>query len=57
LAILHGEECDSLDEAVAFLAHASDRGDLSAVEVVGPDGTVALGGEDLQQRMMAVLGV
>jgi hypothetical protein len=50
------EECDTLDEAVAFLANGWERGELSAVEVVGPDGSVALGGDELQQRMMALLG-
>lgn len=51
------EECASLDEAIAFLANGLDQGEVAAIEVVGPDGAVALGSEDLQQRMMAALGV
>lgn len=50
------EECDSLDEAVAFLANGWDRSELSAVDIVGPDGVVALGGNELHERMMALLG-
>lgn len=51
------EECDTLDEAVAFLAYGFDSGNLSAADVVGPDGTVVLEGDELSKRMMAVLGV
>jgi hypothetical protein len=51
------EECDTLDEAVAFLAYGFDSGNLSAADVVGPDGAVVLQGEELSERIMAVLGV
>ncbi len=32
------EECDTLDEAVAFLANGWERGKLSEIDIVGPDG-------------------
>lgn len=50
------EECDTLDEAVAFLANGWAGGDLSEIEVVGPDGAVALEGAELHARMTALLG-
>lgn len=36
------EECDSLDEALSFLANGEDNGNLSATEVLGPDGTAVV---------------
>lgn len=50
------EECDRLEEAIAFLASGWDRGELSEIEIVGPDGNVALGGDELHKRMLACLG-
>ncbi|EFE65727.1 predicted protein [Streptomyces viridosporus ATCC 14672] len=50
------EECDTLDEAVAFLSNGWERGNLSEIAVIGPDGTTALSGERLHQRMMSLLG-
>jgi hypothetical protein len=43
-------ECDSLDEAVAFLAVGLDDGQLSARDIIGPDGAVVLAGEKLTER-------
>jgi hypothetical protein len=51
------EECDTLDEAVAFLANGWERGELSEIEIEDPDGAVALGGDALHKRMLALLGV
>lgn len=50
------EECDTLDEAVAFLANGWARGDLSEIEVVGPGDRTVLEGEQLHRRMMNLLG-
>lgn len=50
------EECPTLDEAATFLAYGClDTGACAAGDVVGPDGTVALKGEELFQRMFALL--
>ncbi|WP_329616524.1 hypothetical protein OG244_28765 [Streptomyces brevispora] len=49
------EECDSLDEALTFLAVGWDRGKLSETEIVGPDGKVILEGPELLKRMMDTL--
>lgn len=51
------EECDSLDEAVAFLSEGADRGWCSPLDVVGSDGVVALGGATLRSRMDVYRGV
>lgn len=50
------EECDSLDEAVAFLAAGWDRSDLSEIDILGPGGKVALAGDELHRAMMDRLG-
>jgi hypothetical protein len=34
------EEFETLDEAITFLVHGSDHGDLFQICIVGPDGTV-----------------
>jgi hypothetical protein len=50
------EECPTLDEAVTFLAYGCmDTGACAAADVVSPDGTVVLEGEELFQRMFALL--
>lgn len=49
------EECDSLDEALAFLALGWDRGELSETEIAGPDGKVILEGRELLKRMTDTL--
>lgn len=36
------EECESLEDAVRFLDSGEDYGELSSVEVRGPDGTVVM---------------
>jgi hypothetical protein len=46
------EECDSLDEALAYLAWGWEAGQLSEIEIVGPDGSVVLNGGQLFDRMM-----
>lgn len=51
------EECDTLEEAVAYLASGWARGELSEIDVAGPDGSAVLSGDALHKRMMAVLGV
>ena len=56
-AIQHEEECPTLDEAVVFLAYGVyDYGRLAPADVVGPDGTVVLEGDELERRMMAAYG-
>ncbi|MFJ4925234.1 hypothetical protein [Streptomyces sp. NPDC088736] len=51
------KECGTLDEAVTFLAYSLyDYGELSPADIVAPDGTVALEGEALTERMMAAYG-
>jgi hypothetical protein len=51
------EECDTLEEAITFLAYSLyDSGQLSPVDIVGPDGTVVLEGEELSRRMMVAYG-
>ncbi|MER6601236.1 hypothetical protein [Streptomyces parvus] len=49
------EECDSLDEALAFLALGWDRGELSETGITGPDGKVILEGPELLKRMTDTL--
>ncbi|MFD3638171.1 hypothetical protein [Streptomyces griseus] len=49
------EECDSLDEALAFLALGWDRGELSETGITGPDGKVVLEGSELLKRMTDTL--
>ncbi|MET4670873.1 hypothetical protein [Streptomyces sp. PvR018] len=49
------EECDSLDEALAFLTLGWDRGELSETEIAGPDGKVILEGPELLKRMTDTL--
>ncbi|MFF0777117.1 hypothetical protein [Streptomyces sp. NPDC003720] len=51
------EECDTLDEALAFLCAGWENGDLSEIAIVGPDGEAILAGADLFNRMVALLGV
>jgi hypothetical protein len=51
------EECDSLEEAVAFLANGQDSGNLSAQDILGPDGAVVLEGDELDRSIHTYLGV
>ncbi|MFH9013989.1 hypothetical protein ACH4C6_21740 [Streptomyces sp. NPDC017943] len=50
------EPFETLDEAVAFLAVGWERGRLSEIDILGPDGSVVLSGEALHARMMSALG-
>lgn len=50
------EECDTLDEAVAFLAMGWEAGDLSQSHVADADGAVVLDGAPLFQQMKARIG-
>ncbi|WP_329308357.1 hypothetical protein [Streptomyces microflavus] len=49
------EECDSLAEAVEFLANSWSDGDLSPEVVRDPDGDVALAGQELMDAISAEL--
>lgn len=51
------EECDSLDDAVGYLAWGWEAGQLAQEDIVGPDGEVVLSGAELFDRMMERLGV
>lgn len=45
------EECDTRDEAIGFLAWGEEAGTLAGLEIVAPDGSVALGGSELDRAM------
>jgi hypothetical protein len=47
----------SLDEAVGFLAWQSEDGELAGLDVLAPDGSVALAGEALDQAMARRLDI
>lgn len=49
------EECDTLGEALDFLAAGFDRGDCAPVSVSGPDGRVLLEGDALQTELVGRL--
>lgn len=49
------EECNTLEEAVVYLAAGWERSDLAEIDIIGPDGTAALEGDELSRRMMAAL--
>lgn len=52
-----GEEGhDTLGEAVGFLAWGQEEGALAPVDVVAPDGSVALAGDELDRAMAERLG-
>lgn len=50
------QECDSLVEAVRFLAWQSEEGELAGIDILGPDGAVALAGDDLDRAVAEHLG-
>lgn len=45
------QEFDSLGVAVAFLAEESESGKLAGVDILAPDGSVALAGDDLDRAI------
>ncbi|WP_020135003.1 hypothetical protein [Streptomyces sp. 351MFTsu5.1] len=50
------EDCDSLDDAVAFLANGWANGDLSEISIDDRAGETVLAGDELHQRMWSALG-
>lgn len=49
-------ECDTLDEAIGVLAWGEEEGEMAGVEIVAPDGSVALEGDELDQAITKHLG-